>query len=278
MKAFAWVVTVCALLALPASASLASDQCKAIPGAQALLSQASARYIIFGEIHGTVEAPAMFADFICMAASTPLTVGLEMDGSEQPRLDRYLRSNGDPAARAELLRGPHWKIKDGRASQAMLGLVESIRKLKRQGRDIAVVAFVREVPPAATQTPYEKEMAAAWIGNPDRSARSRSIILVGNIHALRGAFADFEPAAMHLPPGSSITVNLAPVGGLAFNCNSEGKEDCLARSMGKQRVDWPRSIRAVPPEMTPMLPYDYLMSPGGPFTPASPALETVKQR
>ena len=90
MNAFARALTVCALFALSTSVSRASEQCKTIPGAEVLLNHASGRYIIFGEVHGTVESPAMFADFICMAASAPLTVGLEMDGSEQPRLARLI--------------------------------------------------------------------------------------------------------------------------------------------------------------------------------------------
>src|ERR1700690_4471458 len=67
--------------------------------------------VVFGEIHGTREIPVAFGAIVCHAAAqAPLIVGLEMSRDEQPRLDRYLASDGGRAAREDLLAGPHWHV------------------------------------------------------------------------------------------------------------------------------------------------------------------------
>jgi hypothetical protein len=118
------------------------------------------RAFIFGEIHGTAEAPALFADFVCAAAQQgPVLVGLELAEEEQPALDVFLASDGSPQARAALLARPHWQSQDGRASRAKLALVERLHALRAAGLPVGALAFVRRTVRTSIQTPYEQAMA-----------------------------------------------------------------------------------------------------------------------
>ncbi len=113
-----------ALMAAPPGAAQASEDCKAIAGADQLLQRPDLRWLIVGELHGTAELPAAFADLVCLAASSgkPVTVGLEFPQSEQARFDAYMSSTGDAAAKAALLQGATWRqpMRDGRSSQPCL--------------------------------------------------------------------------------------------------------------------------------------------------------------
>lgn len=87
--------------------------------------------ILIGEVHGSSEIPAVVGALMSEALACGLHVelGLEMELSptERSRMDTFLASDGGAAARAALLRGEHWRFEDGRASKAVLELVEQAR-------------------------------------------------------------------------------------------------------------------------------------------------------
>jgi len=97
------------------------------------------RFLILGEIHGTKEIPALVADAACAISRTrPVVVALEIHTRAQADIDAYLASDGGEAARNLLLDGPAWAIRtaDGRSSQAMLDLIETLRVLRQEGAPI----------------------------------------------------------------------------------------------------------------------------------------------
>ena len=53
----------------------------------------------------------------------------------------YVRSAGAPADRQRLLAAPSWQQRDGRASQAMLRLIDRQRTLAHAGADIQIACF-----------------------------------------------------------------------------------------------------------------------------------------
>ena len=122
--------------ALALAAASAVGPCPVPPGAEALW-QPSIRYLLIGEIHGTAETPAAFADLVCAAARSgrPVTVAVEYSSDDQPVVDAFLASNGDAKARAALLTLPIWHDtwQDGRSSTAFLALFERLRVLKQAG-------------------------------------------------------------------------------------------------------------------------------------------------
>lgn len=117
-------------------------RCASLPGAEQLWTRPGLRFIIVGEMHGTTEAPAIFADLICWAREVkrPIIVGIEL--RDQPALDIFFMGSGNDGPRIrELLSAEEWKGRDGRTSTAMLTLLERLRVLKGVGIVSEVVAF-----------------------------------------------------------------------------------------------------------------------------------------
>ena len=77
---------------------------------------------------------------VLLAEGESVVLGLEFPEDEQPALDAYLRSQGAPADREELLRGHFWRLLavDGRGSQAMLELIDTLRQQIARGDPVEV--------------------------------------------------------------------------------------------------------------------------------------------
>jgi hypothetical protein len=215
------------------AASLASF-CQPIAGAERLWADPATRWIMVGEIHGTVQMPAFFIDLVCQAAASgrPVTVALEQDAEMQPAIDAYLASDGGVRARSVFLAAPMWTraMQDGRASRAMLTLYERLRIMRRAGRVRAVSAFIPQ--------------ATTWKGNAGHNAAMADMLraipidpnglvlaYMGSVHAAKSSFGQgdnaFLPAAADLPSASTVSVYLDVNGGEAWNCMS----DCRAHLM-----------------------------------------------
>lgn len=101
--------------------------------------------LFFGEIHGSVESPALVGDVACAvrAAGLPLVVGLEIPVEENALLQAYLTSAGTAADRRRLLAGAFWmdSYQDGRRSEAMAALLERLRELSWTRGGVTVVPF-----------------------------------------------------------------------------------------------------------------------------------------
>ncbi|UUZ55420.1 ChaN family lipoprotein [Massilia sp. H-1] len=96
--------------------------------------------VLFGEYHGTAEAPRLFGDCVreFAAHGERPAVFLEMMASESARLDGFLAARTDEA---QLLAGAQWGVEDGRSSQAMLDLLRLLRQETGAGRVRKVTAF-----------------------------------------------------------------------------------------------------------------------------------------
>lgn len=242
------MLSVCALLHADPAVADTTPLCHAPGGTKDILDRPE-RYLIFGEMHGTTEGPGYFAEIVCEAAKAgPLAVGIEFPARLQPALDIFLSSSGDKAAAAAFHRAfLPFAGGDGRGSIAMLQMIERLQMLKLAGAGIRVVAFVPPDPndpneTDPTQTPYEKRLAKGVL---TAAANQRVVVLVGNIHAMRMPFANFEPMAMHLPVGDTLSFNLTSSGGEAWNCMSAcGPNPMPAKTEGPPRVyllDAPRN-------------------------------------
>lgn len=213
----------------------------------------------------------MFFDLVCEAAARgPVIVGLEFPETSQAALDRWLASNGDGTARAALLREPFWRFRDGRASEAMLELLERLRRLRASGRRLSLLLFVPRSADSLTTAQYERAMAANWRRALARMSGARLLVLVGNIHSRQARHRDFEPAGMHMPPNATLTFGPLTVGGSTYNCYGA---DCGAHPAGSTpAIIPPRGVIPTPPQAVATMPYNYLYSPGRPFTPSPPAV------
>ncbi len=228
----------------------AAPSCPYLRGAELVLADQSKRYVIVGERHGTNEIPLLFSDLVCAAASKgPVVVGLEIQTDQQKSLDQFMASGGDQAAQDALLAHDHWRSQDGRASKAMFQLLENLRRLRYEGRQI----FARALMPSAN-SPEAREfaMGMAWkqsLQGYDKNAKL--LMLVGSVHAEREPLGRFIPAAHALPAAETITLSYFP----------SGRRGLFAGIPAQFR--WPR--------------YDIWYSVGRPFSP-SPAARGKSER
>jgi hypothetical protein len=271
-----------------AGTSAAEPACRDVPGAKALLGNPAYRFVVFGEAHGAREVPELFGDVVCQAsASRKVIAALEWPRAMQPALDAYMASDGSPAARRRLLASDAWSRsdRDGRTSQAMLDLIETLRRLKADGRDVSLQAFAISSGMALRRQDYgEIEMARnlGEIANGDPSA-PLVLVLAGNVHAgkqRRAALGGVLGAVGHLPPDEVMSLNAADNGGARWGCSIEkplqpgvppSPRDisCGARS-------WPTSPQGVTPRGITLGPteggmYDGVFSTGAPTTASAPA-------
>ena len=147
------------------------------------------RLIVLGETHGTRENPQIVAELARhYAQKGPLLLAIEISTKEHVPLRDYLRAPDDHL-RNSLRRGAGWTVpidrNDGRRSEQMIGLVEEMRKLHAQGRDVAILPFDSDASDGDAQL-RDRTMAAtlrkAYAALP---ANARLLVLTGNVHAMR---------------------------------------------------------------------------------------------
>src|SRR5262245_33049718 len=121
------------------NAQAADSRCPpSIPGAAEVVARTALTLI--GEVHGTHEMPEAMLAVACSAAQhRPVRIGLGIPVAENERIERFLK-DGD---RAELLCGSFWhrEFQDGRSSEAMLTLLDQIRRVRQLGVDVGVFLF-----------------------------------------------------------------------------------------------------------------------------------------
>ncbi len=111
-----------------------------------------------------------------------------------------LRSRGTVNDRQPMLSTPSWQRRDGRASCAMLAMVDGLRKLVIAGADIDIDVFDEAAPgcPRSEQSQIAREQLLAQRLLEIRG-RGTTLVLSGNVHAefvhRSDAPADFIPAA-----------------------------------------------------------------------------------
>jgi uncharacterized protein (TIGR03067 family) len=210
--------------------------CKPIEGLGPLLAPGT--ILLLGEIHGTEESPAFVLDAACHAARSnlPVVIGLELRPGEQERVDAFMDSEGTEADRRAMLAGSMWQAsyQDGRASHAMVELIDGLRKLRRDGRTASVVLFDASGAKGGQQR--ERDMARNLAAAAADASRSILIVLTGNMHSrvTKGTARDseYEPMGYLLAQEVSVerlvALNVAHAGGSAWIC----APDCGPSSLG----------------------------------------------
>lgn len=201
--------------AAPMFAALAlAAVCPPLPGIEALLAQPTLSYLLFGEYHGTVEKPGLVADALChaKAAGRSVALGVELPADTQPALDRFV-ADGD---RAALLAAPAWAEEGGRATSAILAMIEAARAL-----GVRTVAF--DGLPGSSTSP-EREQAMADLLAQAGSGGMLVIALTGVGHADKEGFTSRTPpflaAAGRLPKDRTISLTFARPGGEFWGCHA----------------------------------------------------------
>lgn len=183
-------------------------------------SLSSSSLLFLGEMHGSREAPALAGEIVCSYAKKgPVALGLELPPSEQDGIDRYLASNGDADAKRRLLSGDFWRSdKDGRASSAMVALIESVRRLRHEGSQVTVFEF-SDILPGKT---YDASIAEIIRDFHARHPGLPVVALMGNVHASQTFFQvgghDLVTAASLLRDLHPTSVLLAYQSGTIWAC------------------------------------------------------------
>lgn len=179
----------------------AAVECPSIAGVP------DALLLLFGEMHGSKEAPALIHGLACgVSEKQAVAVGLEMPSQDQARLDAFMASDGKADDVDTLLATDFWQQgRDGRSSAAMLELIEDLRALKQAGRPVTLFAFDDQ-----PGTQLERNVAIANGVRRFREAhpQMRIIALMGNVHAMS---ASMWAGDRMLAPSGSLLADLNPV-------------------------------------------------------------------
>lgn len=243
LRARAHTVALAAALATFAGAAAASDRGGACEpqGLGPLLTEG--RIVLLGEIHGSEEAPALVAAAACAAAERGLevVVALEIPLEEEERVVRFLASAGGADAREQLLAGDFWRrpYQDGRSSEAMLSLLEDLRRSSSSTGRVSVALLDSARTFAGGQERDDllgERMASAVASAP---AGSLVLALVGNVHsrATPGVPWDaaYRPAGVAVAqrwPARTLSLLLTNPPGEAWTCSGGEPESCHARPLG----------------------------------------------
>jgi hypothetical protein len=217
------------MIGLLALAAASASSCNHVAGAERLWAKPETQWVMVGEMHGTIEMPALFADLVCEAAASgrPVTVALEQDAGMQPAIDTFLTSDGGVAARTAFLAAPMWsgKMQDGRASQAMLALYDRLRVMNRAGQIRGVYAFIPTLTSWVGEGPYNALMADNLKAIPV-GPKGLVLAYMGSVQAAKSSFGQganlYLPAAADLPPDRTVSVYVYENGGNAWNCMQDG--------------------------------------------------------
>jgi hypothetical protein len=219
----------------------AAFDCPTIGGLDYLLDQRTA--LLLGEMPGTVESPQFVADLLCnvVASGRSAAVALQLPELESGVISRYLDSEGATEDRDELLSGARelTRYQDGRFSEAMVRLVESIRALRARGGKVELRLFVpTEVDSIARQnlSTVERPMAVNLWEAIEELEADLFIVLAGLTHSrvIRGTEMDpeYKPMGFILsqwnPEWRLLSLALSHSGGTTWMCTTRSEIDCRA--------------------------------------------------
>jgi len=191
--------------------------------------------VLLGELHGTREVPHFLAQSVCQAAvqGVPVSVGLEIPVMNQERLQTFLASAGKEHDWAKLMESPFWRspYPDGRNSEAVVNLLEALRKLRGRGLDVDVFAF--DHPPLEGDA-REEAMAKTVLEVAGKASKRAVLVVSGNLHPrqVKGLpwNPDYRPMGLRLADEHDrvYSLDIAYNSGTAWICSVDGQQklDC----------------------------------------------------
>ena len=204
------------------------DRCDLPPG-WADVAARQTRFVVFGEIHGTREAPAFVGDVACGLAFNGERLLIAVEQDDDAALQAAWKTPDDRFAAA--LAGAGWAGRnDGVGSRAMFAMLVRLHRLRAGGRVIDVVAFnaardadqTKRFASLPGQGPHEA-VQAENIRAADAGRYDHVLVLTGNLHARKQPVTrrgvTFQPMAMRLaPPGAVTSLDMAGADGTMWNC------------------------------------------------------------
>jgi len=203
--------------------SSCTETCSPISGVAPFLK--SGQVILLGEIHGTEEGPAFVEQIACNALGKNLrvTIGLELPQSDQLHVDEYLNSNGSIEARRTFLSLNFWSrdYQDGRASQSIFQLIESVRSARENGERVDI-AFLDD----EGSSNRDLVMANRLLEDIKSYPNNFFVALTGNLHNIisEGSGRMGSYVVNQLGKNKVTSLKQSYPGGSAWVCLADG--DC----------------------------------------------------
>jgi hypothetical protein len=260
-------------MGLMINAAGASFSCSPVPGADQIWSRPSVHWVFIGELHGSNETPAAFRDLVCdaIAQGKHVTVALERPTSEQSALDNILTAKDLAEAKESLLQLHGWKeVLDGRASEAMLRLLVSLRELRSLHPDLKVVAFDAPYSGSPAGGSRDEALGHALLSLHPAKPNDLVLILTGNIHAMQASKRGYDLAAMYLPPKEILSLEVTDRGGESWSEDTTGGCGPWKGGVGDKDAKKPYGI-FLDPSLAPFGKVDGVLSLGVPLTSSAPA-------
>lgn len=216
--------------------------------AQILQHAGEHRILVLGEFHGTRETPLLVRELMeaYAADGTPVRLALELPTDENAALATYTASAGTAEARAALRGTTYWNVRsrmhDGRRSEDMLELIEAVRVLRSQGRDVQVFGFDRVLPADMAGTGTRDRVMAEEVRARARALpkNGRLLVLTGNVHGMRT-----QPKMIAYPPMTALledldlyNVRIEARGGEGWGCTAPQR--CGVRPLPSYNGESPR--------------------------------------
>jgi hypothetical protein len=219
------------------------------------------RFVVFGEVHGTQESPALVASAACALSheGRRVLVAVELGAESNPRLQQVWKTPREGFAARLVADLPFFKERqDGVASSAMLQMLDGLHAMSVAGKPLDVVAFngfrdeaqARRLAKLPAQDPHEAAQAENIVSAADSRPYDNVLVLVGNLHARKlpvdHSGVSFDPMVMHLmQSGGVVSLVQTYTSGTAWNCIvrpgadlkrgepiSAAKVDCGAHEVG----------------------------------------------
>lgn len=215
--------------------------CHSDPDVSTLKDTSGLKYVVLGEVHGTVEGPTVFADIVCaISKDTKVFVGLECSDNQVNDIEQYYVA-GIADENIQLMSSIFDGNETGLSSFAVLSMIDEIGRLKSSGRDISLYGFVNSSPddPPSSLQDIEDDYAKSILEQGVASGDGLHLILVGNFHGGR-SLPDSLPAELRvtpmgglLPIKQSLVFDMRSSGGNAWNCSS----GCGVRKLNIPKTD-----------------------------------------
>lgn len=221
-------------MAASANAEPASKSACELPAGWSDVAAGDPDFLVFGELHGTKEAPELVGSIVCALASRGERVLLAVEFNAMDNAKWQEAWSLAPDAFAEAIKELGWRGRmDGVASEAMWQLVTKAHALKASGAAVDMVAFngARDEEQAAkfanlpAREPHEAAQAANIAEAAKSGAYDTTLVLVGNAHAALKPIFGYEPMAPKLKAyGSVTTLNITYATGASWSCQMVSSE------------------------------------------------------
>ncbi len=213
------------------------------------VAELNARFVVFGELHGTNEGPNFVGSLACALGreNNRVLVAIEHDAAGNEALQSAWNSDDFKQRLRTLLFA---EGSDGRSSSAMFDLLGQLHRVKQSGAPLSIVAFsgFRDKQQAdqfsnlTGQGPWEAAQADNIAAASTSSTYDHVLVLVGNFHAMktpvsRGGY-DWDPMALHLSRyGKTVTLNMRYGDGTSWNCLLKPGVDRTKGPVGSDDID-----------------------------------------